>query len=183
MYDHLSHYKHKYSITNESLLLDQIFVQSKRIYWMKEKTIKKISQRFWLIVVSKDHVIRGTTEKIAQACHGRKTWISKPSKGDGVLFYSPKIEFLNTKKSNSLMKFTAFGYFQDDEVYVEKMDEGEFHRRKVDYGTINREVNIKDYLDALEFIKDPKNCGVEVRNGMRMISKNDFELIKNLMLE
>jgi predicted RNA-binding protein len=81
------------------------------------------------------------------------------------------------------MKFTAFGYFQDDEVYVEKMDEGEFHRRKVDCGTINREVNIKDYLDALEFIKDPKNWGVEVRNGMRMISKNDFELIKNLMLE
>ena len=145
---------------------------------MKETTAKK----FWLIVASRDHVKTGLENGFAQSCHGKKTWISKPKKGDKVVFYSSKIEFGNTSKDNKLMKFTALGTFNSDEITTSEISEKTFFRRAVDFEKIIQEIPIKNLLNKLEFIKNKDRWGIEVRNGMREIPKNDFLLIENLML-
>eukprot|EP01080_Neovahlkampfia_damariscottae_P002413 gene2413-2877_t len=145
---------------------------------MKETTAKK----FWLIVASKDHVKVGTEKGFAQACHGKKTWISKPKKGDKVVFYSSKNQFENTSKENKLMSFTALGTFNSDELTTSKISERTFFRRTVDFEKSTKDVSIKSILDQLEFIKNKDKWGIEVRNGMRQIPKNDYSLIESLML-
>lgn len=141
---------------------------------MKEKVSKS-----WLIIASKDHVQKGMDLGIAQACHGKRTSISKPKKGDGVIYYSSKKKFEEKPlKDNIYQKFTSIGFFEDEEISKELV----FHRRKVIYEKNTKEVEIRPYLEKLEFIKDPKKWGMSVRNGMREISKKDFEFIKGLML-
>lgn len=35
--------------------------------------MEEISKKYWIIVASKDHVKKGITEGIAQACHGKSS--------------------------------------------------------------------------------------------------------------
>jgi hypothetical protein len=44
--------------------------------------------KYFLICASKDHILLGINQGIAQAGHGRKDFISKPSKGDWIVYYS-----------------------------------------------------------------------------------------------
>ena len=57
--------------------------------------------KFWIIVVSKDHVLMGVQGGFAQACHGKSSPLKRMSVGDWVLHYSPKLEFRVNKKVSS----------------------------------------------------------------------------------
>lgn len=70
--------------------------------------------KYFFICASKDHVLKGVEGGFAQAGHGRKDLMSKPSKGDWVVYYSSKDEF---EKGKPLQKFTAIGQIVDDEPY------------------------------------------------------------------
>ncbi len=59
--------------------------------------------KYFLICASKDHVLKGVEGGFAQAGHGRKDFISKPSKGDWVIFYSSKDKFDNGKPLRKLL--------------------------------------------------------------------------------
>ncbi len=54
-------------------------------------------QKYFLICASGDHVKKGVKKGFAQAGHGRKNFISKPSKGDWIVYYSSKDKFENGK--------------------------------------------------------------------------------------
>ena len=49
--------------------------------------------KFWIVVVSKDHMEIGKRLNIVQANHGKAAPMKRMVPGDLILFYSPKIHF------------------------------------------------------------------------------------------
>src|SRR5258708_4877545 len=74
--------------------------------------------KYWINVISKEHVLRGVKEGITQSGHGKLAPLKKMKKGDQIIFYSPKMSLDGTEK---LQKFTALGEVADDEIYQYKM--------------------------------------------------------------
>ncbi|MEJ7678022.1 MAG: EVE domain-containing protein [Segetibacter sp.] len=102
--------------------------------------------KYFLICASKDHVLKGVEGGFAQAGHGRKDFISKPSKGDWVVFYSSKDKFENGKP---LQKFTAIGQVIDDEPYQPANKENfKPYRRNVLFKN-SHEADIRPLLEHL----------------------------------
>lgn len=134
--------------------------------------------KYFLICASRDHVLKGVKGGFAQAGHGRRDYISKPSKGDWVVFYSSKDIFEDGKP---LQKFTAIGEIIDDNVYQPDTSSSfKPFRRDVEFRDCH-EADIRPLLEELSFIKNIKKWGVYLMNGFREISKDDFEVIKNAM--
>ena len=134
--------------------------------------------KYFLICASRDHVLKGVKDGFAQAGYGRKDFISKPSKGDWVVFYSSKDKFENGKL---LQKFTALGQVVDEEPYQPNAS-GNFkpYRRNVEFKKVE-ETEIRPLLEHLTFIKNKKKWGFYLISGFREISKEDFNVIKNAM--
>ena len=134
--------------------------------------------KYFLICASRDHVLKGVEGSFAQAGHGRKDLMSKPSKGDWLLFYSARDEYDNGKP---LQKFTALGQVIDEEPYQPNADENfKPYRRAVAFKKV-AETEIRSLLEQLSFIKNKKRWGFYLISGFRELSKEDFEVIKNAM--
>ena len=87
--------------------------------------------KFWIGVVSKEHVLRGVEGGFCQVCHGKKGPLNRMKKGDYLLYYSPKYQLNSQEK---LQAFTAVGKIIDDTAYQVEMFEGFFpFRRDVSY--------------------------------------------------
>lgn len=87
--------------------------------------------RFWIGVVSKEHVLRGVDGGFCQVCHGKKAPLNRMKKGDYLLYYSPKYQMNDQEK---LQAFTAVGKILDDTAYQVEMFEDFFpFRRDVSY--------------------------------------------------
>lgn len=134
--------------------------------------------KYFLICASKDHVLEGVEGGFAQAGHGRKDFISKPSKGDWVVFYSSKDKF---DAGKPLQKFTAIGKVVDEEPYQPNAS-GSFkpYRHNLKFKNI-QEVEIRPLLERLTFIKNKERWGFYLISGFREISKEDFEVIEHAM--
>jgi hypothetical protein len=101
-------------------------------------------------------VLKGVEGGFAQAGHGRKDFISKPSKSDWVVFYSSKDKFEN---GIPLQKFTAIGKVVEKEPYQPNVS-GSFkpYRRNVEFKKV-KETEIRPLLEQLSFIKNKKSGG------------------------
>lgn len=138
---------------------------------------KKI-HKYWMLVASKNHVLRGVIEGIAQACHGKAQPLKRMSIGDGIIHYSPKLEF---ERNISCQEFTAIGVVSGDEVYAYDMGNGFIpHRRKIRYVNAHP-VQIKPLIEKLQFVTDKKQWGYKFRFGAFEISEIDFQLIAKEM--
>ena len=134
--------------------------------------------KYFLICASRDHVLKGVEGGFAQAGHGRKDLMSKPSKGDWIIFYSAKDNFENGKP---LQKFTAVGQVVDEAPYQPDVKENfKPYRRNVDFKKV-KETAIRPLLEQLTFIKNKKSWGFYLISGFREISKEDFHIIKSAM--
>jgi hypothetical protein len=138
-----------------------------------------MSGRYWVIVVSKDHVQRGVENGFMQANHGKAASLRRMRKGDGVLFYSPKIKYGGNEPCKC---FTALGTVRDDELYQADMGNGfEPWRRNLDF-LPSEDVPIMALIEQLQFIKNKKSWGYAFRWGFFEIPRNDFLLIAGRML-
>ncbi len=136
------------------------------------------SERFWILVASRDHVFRGVEQGICQANHGKSTSLKRMSKGDWITFYSSKMDY---GKTDPCMAFTAIGRIADDTIFQVTVGEGfKPFRRRVDY-IHSIEAEIKPLIPALSFIKNKKSWGYPFRFGTLEIDQADFELIANNM--
>jgi hypothetical protein len=136
--------------------------------------------RHWVIVASKNHVLNGMRAGIAQANHGKAAPLKRMKVGDGVLYYSPKLEFEGDKK---LQAFTAIGYVTGESVYPFDMGGGFIpYRREVKYLECV-DVPIQPLIPALTFIENKTSWGYLFRFGFFEIPKGDFDLIASYMLE
>lgn len=133
--------------------------------------------RFWLGVVSRDHVRRGVERGIAQLGHGKRAPLQRLTAGDWLVYYSPRTGI----RSGEVVKaFTAIGEVADDGVW--QADEGEFKpwRRRVDYEPEADEVPVARLTDELE-LTSSANWGYSLRRGLLELSERDFRLIQREM--
>jgi hypothetical protein len=66
-----------------------------------------MSTRYWVIMVSKDHMQRGVEHGFAQANHGKAASLRRMHTGDGVLFYSPKMKYDSKEVCQSFTALTG----------------------------------------------------------------------------
>ena len=141
-------------------------------------TIRPI--KYWIIAASKEHVKNGVNGGFAQACHGKATPLKKMKMGDYVIYYSSKLYFNKKDKSQ---EFTAIGKVKNDDVYQFKMSP-EFCPFRLDIEFFNaKDISILPLINDLEFIVNKDKWGYPFRWGTLQISKYDFKLISNLMLD
>ena len=104
--------------------------------------------RFWIVVVSKDHIARGVAGGFIQANHGKAGPLKKMSVNDGVICYSPRQTYSGNE---TLQAFTAIGRVTDEDVYQYKMSEDFIpYRRNIDWLKC-RETPIAPLIDKLDF--------------------------------
>jgi hypothetical protein len=134
--------------------------------------------KYWINVVSRDHVRRGVIGGFTQANHGKPWALRKMSKNDWLVFYSPKTKFEN---GEALQAFTALGRIIDDEPYEAEMTPS-FHpwRRNVKFEKVH-EAPIRPMIDSLEFIENKVQWGYKFRFGVIEVSERDFNMIKKAM--
>ena len=134
--------------------------------------------KYWINVVSRDHVQRGVVEGFTQANHGKPWALKKMQRGDWIIFYSPKTAFAD---GEPLQAFTAIGQVIDDEPYQAEMSP-DFHpwRRDVDFKRCT-EAPIRPLIDELDFIENKTSWGYKFRFGVIEIEEKDFLTIAEAM--
>jgi hypothetical protein len=134
--------------------------------------------KYWINVVSRDHVQRGIEGGFTQANHGKPWALRKMDKGDWLLFYSPKTQFEN---GEPLQAFTALGQINDDEVYQAVVSD-DFHpwRRDIQFVKAH-DAAIRPLIESLDFIENKIQWGYKFRLGVIEINEHDFALIQSAM--
>lgn len=136
--------------------------------------------KYYITVVSKDHIANGVAGGFMQANHGKSSSLKKLHTDDWVIFYSPKQTF---KGNEPLKAFTAIGQVKDEELYQHKMSEDFIpYRRNVNFYKCE-ETQIEPLIEHLGFIKNKASWGYPFRFGFFEINKSDFELIRSEMLK
>jgi hypothetical protein len=133
--------------------------------------------KYWIGVVSKEHVARALGQGIAQIGHGKRSGIARMHAGDWLIYYSPKESLSNEMP---LQAFTAIGRVADDEIW--QADEGDFKpfRRRVEYAAA-QDTPIRPLLDELGFTAGKSNWGYAFRYGLLEITEADFKIIAAAM--
>lgn len=134
--------------------------------------------KFWINTVSRDHVLLGKKGGFIQAGHGKASPLKRLSKGDYVIYYSPRTSL---KNGESLQRFTAICRIQDDLIYQAETELSFCpYRRGATYFDVT-EVEIKPLIPSLSFIKNKRSWGFMFRVGLFAITKADFDLIAKQM--
>ena len=135
--------------------------------------------KYWMVVVSKDHIARGIEGGFMQANHGKEAPLKRMSVGDGVIFYSPKKTFGGNEP---LQAFTAIGEVADDEIYQHKMAEDFIpYRRNITYHK-STETPMAPLINQLGFIENKTSWGYKFRFGFFEIPEDDYKLIRDTMV-
>ncbi|MEO6977341.1 MAG: EVE domain-containing protein [Mucilaginibacter sp.] len=136
--------------------------------------------KYWIVVVSKDHIARGVECGFMQANHGKEGPLKRMSVGDGVIFYSPKKSYGGNAP---LQAFTAIGVVADDKIYQHKMaDDFIPYRRNINYFKC-QETPIAPLINQLKFIENKTSWGYKFRFGFFEIPEGDHKLIRSAMVE
>lgn len=139
--------------------------------------------KYWLGVVSKEHVLRGVELGIAQANHGKRTAVERMQPGDTLIYYSPRE---GMRSGAPVRAFTAIGTIGDRPAWqadpVELPDGGCFQpwRRSVSYRTDARETAIDELRDELDLTSSP-NWGMVLRRGLIELTAHDHAVIAKAM--
>ena len=133
--------------------------------------------KYWINVVSREHVLIGVAGGFTQAQHGAPQGLRRLSRGDYVLFYSPRVAM----EGEPLRCFTAAGRVADDALYQVEMTPS-FHpwRRRLDFVACH-EAPIEPLLEGLSFLPDKMRWGFPFRRGLFEIPEADFRLIAAAM--
>jgi predicted RNA-binding protein len=141
-------------------------------------TTNEHSQKYWIVVASKDHVNIGKKLGVVQANHGKASGLRRMSAGDYVIFYSSKNNFEN---KDPYKKFTAIAKVKEGDVYKGYMSSGsEPYRRDVEF-IPSEEADIIPLIPKLTFIRKKESWGFVFRFGLFEIPKEDFETIARSM--
>lgn len=130
--------------------------------------------KYWIAVASREHVLIGKKEGIAQVCHGKQNPLKRMHSGDWIIYYSPTETFGH---KNQCRKFTAIGQIKDKEPYQFKMSDNFIPwRRDVNFLQA-KDIEIEPLINDLSFIKTKKHWGYVFRYGLFAIPFEDFKTI------
>jgi hypothetical protein len=99
--------------------------------------------KYYIVVVSKDHIQKGVAGSFMQANHGKSSSLKKLHKGDWAVFYSPKISYSGKEP---LQAFTAIGQVKDEEPYPAQ-NVGRFYTIPPEYDLLSIAGNIHCAID------------------------------------
>lgn len=134
--------------------------------------------KYWLGVVSEEHVKKGVAEGFAQVCHGKRTPLARLRKNDWLIYYSPKKSMNGTEVCKS---FTAIGEAKDDVIFqFEMTKEFKPFRRAIKYHNCTP-IPIDSVKSELSLTKD-RNWGYRLRLGLIELSESDFRVLKRALL-
>ncbi|MEO9325727.1 EVE domain-containing protein [Nocardioides sp. C4-1] len=130
--------------------------------------------RYWINSISLDHVLLGVEGGFTQAGHGRDTRLRRLSRGDGMVFYSPRTALSTGRR---LQQFTALGVVVDDEPYQVEVREGLLHwRRRMTFEQV-APVPVRPLLPVLGFVDDEEHWGLPFRRGLFEVPAGDFNAV------
>ncbi len=134
--------------------------------------------KYWINVISKDHVLAGMEGGFTQANHGKAAKLQLLRKSDLIFFYSPGTLF---RAGEILQAFTAVARVADDAPYqLEGSASVQPWRRKAT-SLACEEAPIDPLIPQLHFIQDKANWGVSLRRGMFEIGEDDARCIAGAM--
>jgi len=135
-------------------------------------------KRFWIGVVSREHVQSGIRGGFVQLSHGKKDPLQRLRAGDGFIYYSPRASY---PTGDLCQMFTAIGIVKSGVIYQVDMGE-DFHPFRIDVLYLNaHETPIRPLLDKLSFIKNKTNWGAAFRFGCLAVPVEDFKVISEAM--
>jgi hypothetical protein len=133
---------------------------------------------YWINTVSQAHVQRGVAGGFTQADHGGDARLKRLTKGDAIVFYSPRADL---RAGDAVQRFTAIGEIVDETPYrVEMTAEFQPWRRRVKF-LPSSEAPIQPLIESLEFISNKKSWGFPFRRGLFEIGESDFQTIARAM--
>lgn len=134
--------------------------------------------KYWINVITKDHVLAGLAGGFTQANHGAATTLQMLREGDIIFFYSPGTLF---RAGEILQAFTAIARVADGEAHqVELSPRMKPWRRKV-ASLSCEEAAIKPLIAGLDFVSDKAHWGLSLRGGLFEIGKDDAQRIATAM--
>ena len=134
--------------------------------------------KYWLNVVSRDHVLAGVAGGFTQAQHGSPSGLRRMAGGDCIIFYSPRTA---ERGGKPLRRFTALGRIENSPPHqVEMSPDFQPWRRKVEFLPCT-EAPIEPLIPRLAFLPDKQQWGLPMRSGLIEITKADYELIAGAM--
>ena len=137
-----------------------------------------MTRRFWIGVVSREHVLIGVAGGFAMMNHGKLAPLKRLGPGDGLAYYSPRTAW---PEGEVLKAFTAIGTVRDAAPYQAEMRPGMLgYRRDIDWLPA-AETPISLVIDRLEFARG--NWGMLARRGLFEISDADFQTIRTAMVQ
>lgn len=144
-------------------------------------TATATTTKYWLGVVSREHVRRGVELGIAQVNHGKRMPLERMRPGDGFLCYSPR-EGMGS--GAPIRSFTAIGTVEDRPVWQADPQVGgcfQPWRRAVRYRADAREIPIDELRGELDLTSTP-NWGMVLRRGLVELTAHDFAAIEQAMI-
>ncbi|MCY9031814.1 EVE domain-containing protein [Bacillus inaquosorum] len=137
-----------------------------------------MNTKYWIGVVSEQHVLKGAASGFAQLCHGKKAPLAKMKEGDWLIYYSPRDAYPDGKL---LRSFTAIGKVKSGNIYPYQMAPNFIpYRLDIDYYPCDK-IGFYGIKSQLEFVQETKHLGFLFRRGHFEISKNDFLTISQAM--
>jgi len=135
-------------------------------------------RRYWIGVVSRDHVENAVAHGFVQLNHGKAAPLARMQAGDGFAFYSPRESY---PEGATLQAFTAIGSVADAPIYETTMPElGKIYRRDVAFLDATP-APIRPLVPQLTFIRSKTHWGVAFRFGLVRVSREDFATIATAM--
>ncbi len=134
--------------------------------------------KYWIAVISKDHISKGVQGGFIQVCHGKKAPLKRMKAKDQIIVYSPKMTMNGETKCQA---FTALGEVIDDNLYSFPMSTDFIPFRRNIYYYPCEEVSIIPLISQLDFIQNKKSWGYPFRFGLLEIMEKDFKFIASKM--
>ena len=135
-------------------------------------------RRYWIGVVSRDHVENAVAHGFVQLNHGKAAPLERMQAGDGFAFYSPRESY---PEGATLQAFTAIGSVADAPIYEATIPElGKIFRRDVAFLDATP-APIRPLVPQLTFIRSKTHWGVAFRFGLVRVPREDFATIATAM--
>lgn len=135
-------------------------------------------RRFWIGVVSNDHVARATAGGFAQVNHGKAGPLERMRSGDGFVYYSPRA---SDPRGAPLQAFTAIGRVRSGTIYQAEA-EGDSRPFRLDVDFLPAApAPVRPLVPELSFIRSKMHWGAAFRFGVLRVPAADFALIAAAM--
>lgn len=136
-----------------------------------------MSVRYWIGVVSGDHVDHAVETGICAFSKGAKSALVKLNEGDRFAFYSPKTGFMS---GDPVQCFTALGTVIDPTPFQATWEGVEFWAARAAYASVTP-ASVRPLLDRLSFVTNKDKWGMAFRRGQFEVNAADFAAIETAL--